>query len=196
MITVTINIIAMKQIFSFAAAALFISVLTVSCGAAKKAVPAVEGEQEVSLVFNEPKYRSDKDYFRDSQSGISKDLSAAKKVAMQNTRQSIGAMVEAQVGLVVDNYTSNEQTGSDSSVGNDLEEMGRTVVNSQLSGLEIVAEKAFKLPDGSYRYHVCMQLSKDALGDALEEAIEKDAKLKLKVKKNSFRAIYEEVIRK
>lgn len=186
----------MKQLFSFAAAALMVSMLTVSCGTARKTVPAVEGEQEVAIVFNESKYHSDKEFFRDSQSGISKDLSAAKKVAMQNTRQSIGAMVEAQIGLVVENYTTNEQTDSDSSVGNDLEELGRTVVNSQLSGLEIVAEKAFKLPDGSYRYHVCMQLSKDALGDALEEAIEKDAKLKLKVKKNSFRAIYEEVIKK
>lgn len=185
----------MKKILIYAASAIMISSMLASCGASKK-VAATEGEQEVALVFDEPQYRSDKNYFRDSQSGISKDLSTAKKVAMQNTRQSIGAMVQAQIGLVVENYTANDQAGDATSVGNDLEEMGRTVVNSQLSGLEIVAEKAFKLPDGSYRYHVCMQLGKEALGQALTAAVEKDSKLKLKVKKDSFRAIYDEVIKK
>ena len=177
----------MKKILIYAASAIMISSMLASCGASKK-VAATEGEQEVALVFDEPQYRSDKNYFRDSQSGISKDLSTAKKVAMQNTRQSIGAMVQAQIGLVVENYTANDQAGDATSVGNDLEEMGRTVVNSQLSGLEIVAD--------TYRYHVCMQLDKDALGDALTAAVEKDSKLKLKVKKDSFRAIYDEVIKK
>ena len=41
-----------------------------------------------------------------------------------------------------------------------------------------------------------MQLSKDVLEDALSSAVEKDAKLKLKVNKDRFRAIYEEVIKK
>ena len=41
-----------------------------------------------------------------------------------------------------------------------------------------------------------MQLDKEALGQALTAAVEKDSKLKLKVKKDSFRAIYDEVIKK
>lgn len=186
----------MKKVLLYASSALAVVLMLSSCGASRKAVAAVEGEQEVKLVFNEDKYHSDKNYFRDSQSGISKDLSTAKKVAMQNTRQSISAMVQAQIGLLVDNYTQNDQVTEDTSFGNDLEELGRTVVDSQLSGLEIVAEKAFKLPDGSYRYHVCMQLSKDVLEDALTAAVEKDSKLKLKVNKDRFRAIYEEVVKK
>ena len=184
----------MKKILIYAASAIMISSMLASCGASKK-VAATEGEHEVALVFDEPQYRSDKNYFRDSQSGISKDLSTAKKVAMQNTRQSIGAMVQAQIGLVVENYTANDQAGDATSVGNDLEEMGRTVVNSQLSGLEIVAEKAFKLPDGSYRYHVCMQLDKDNLSKAMSKALDKDVNTRLRADKDKFRAYFDEMIR-
>ena len=71
-------------------------------------------------------------------------------------------------------------------VGKDLQELGRAVVDAQLSGLEIMEEKAFKQADGTFRYHVCMQLDKDSLSKAMGQAIDQDAELKLRADKDSF----------
>ena len=54
------------------------------------------------------------------------------------------------------------------------------MVDTQLSGLEVVEEKAFRQPDGTYRYHVCMQLDKDNLSKAMSKALDKDVNTRLK----------------
>ena len=101
---------------------------------------------------------------------MSKDLANAKKIALQNSRQSIAAMVHAAVKMLVDNYAATQNADATSVIdGNDLQELGRTVVDTQLSGLEVVEEKAFRQPDGTYRYHVCMQLDKDNLSKAMSK---------------------------
>lgn len=167
-----------------------------SCGASRKATSITEGEKEVNLVFNGPDYKTDKKYFRDNAIGISKDIANAKKIAVQNARQSIASMVQSSVKVLIDNYASTlNAEASQVSDGNDLQELGRTVVETQLSGLEIVEEKAFKLPDGTYRYHVCMQLSKDNLSKAMSGAIDRDAKTRLRSDKEAFRKYFDEKIR-
>ena len=76
-----------------------------------------------------------------------------------------------------------------------LQELGRTVVDTQLSGLEVVEEKAFRQPDGTYRYHVCMQLDKDNLSKAMSKALDKDVNTRLRADKDKFRAYFDEMIR-
>lgn len=185
----------MKRIVSFIIMAVT-AVALLSCGSSRKTVAITEGEKEVDLIFSGREYRTDKNYFRDNGFGVSKDLANAKKVAVQNARQSIAAMVHAAVKLLVDNYAATQNADATSVIdGNDLQELGRTVVDTQLSGLEIVEEKAFRQQDGTYRYHVCMQLDKDNLSKAMSKALDKDVNTRLRADKDKFRAYFDEMIR-
>lgn len=185
----------MKRILVFGMLAVF-ALASVSCGPSKRTTSVTKGEKEVNLIFNGPEYRSDKKYFRDNGFGVSKDLANAKKIATQNARQSIAAMVQSAVELLVDNYAASQSAnGTDVIDGNDLQELGRTVVKTQLSGLEVVEEKAFRQSDGTFRYHVCMQLSKDSLSKAMSDAIDQDVKIKIRADKDKFRAYFDQKIR-
>ena len=185
----------MKKILSFTVL-VAMALTLVSCGASRRLATISEGEQELNLIFNGPEYRTDKKYFRDNGFGVSKDLANAKKIAMQNARQTIASMVQSAVEMLVDNYADSQSAdGSDYYDANDLQELGRTVVKTQLSGLEVVEEKAFRQADGTIRYHVCMQLSKDNLCKAMNNAIDKDVKIKLRKDKDSFKAYFDEKIR-
>ncbi|MBO8482690.1 MAG: hypothetical protein IAB75_01005 [Bacteroidetes bacterium] len=185
----------MKKVLSFFALAAT-ALTIVSCGASRRLAQISKGEQEVNLVFSGPEYSTDKKYFRDNGFGVSKDLANAKKIATQNARQSIAAMVQSAVELLVDNYAASQSAnGTDVIDGNDLQELGRTVVKTQLSGLEVVEEKAFRQADGTFRYHVCMQLSKDSLSKAMSDAIDQDVKIKIRADKDKFRAYFDQKIR-
>lgn len=185
----------MKRILVFGMLAVF-ALASVSCGPSKRTTSVTKGEKEVNLIFNGPEYRSDKKYFRDNGFGVSNDMANAKKIAMQNARQAIASMVHSTVKMLVDNYAVTQSAdGSEYYDGNDLEVLGRTVVETQLSGLEVMEEKAFRQNDGTFRYHVCMQLSKDNLSKAMSNAIDEDAKTKLRVDKEAFKKYFDEKIR-
>lgn len=184
-----------KYLLLMCAAAALTSLMT-SCGASRRLSSISEGEREVNLIFNGPEYRTDKDYFRDNGIGVSKDIANAKKIAVQNARQAIAAMVQSAIQVAVDNYAATQNAdASDVIDGNDLEELGRTVVNTQLSGLEIVEEKAFSQADGTFRYHVCMQLSKESISRAMSRALDEDAHTRLRTDKEAFRSYFDEHIR-
>lgn len=185
----------MKKVLSFFALAAT-ALTIVSCGASRRLAQISEGEQEVNLVFSGPEYSTDKKYFRDNGFGVSNDMANAKKIAMQNARQAIASMVHSTVKMLVDNYAVTQSAdGSEYYDGNDLEVLGRTVVETQLSGLEVMEEKAFRQNDGTFRYHVCMQLSKDNLSKAMSNAIDEDAKTKLRADKEAFKKYFDEKIR-
>lgn len=164
----------------------------VSCGSANKAASSQE-ETAVDLVFVEEKYMSDDTHFRANQSGESRDMSIAKKIAVQNTRQELAAHVQAQVQMVVENYLRQLNVESGLRNEQDMQELAYTIVNTTLSGTRIIGEKAFKKADGVYRYHVCMELDKQSLIDSLEDKIAKDEKL-VNINKAEFRKIFEEKI--
>ena len=71
--------------------------------------------------------------------------------------------------------------------------LGRTLVGSLLlAGAELNGEKLFKLENGNYRYHVCLQVNKQYLADQLTKAFEGEAKLKAAFDKAQFKKTYDE----
>ncbi len=158
-----------------------------SCGSSRRLTSITADQEEVKLIFTESKYKTDKKYFRDNQSGVSNDISNAKKLAIQNTRQALASYVCAEVKLLVQNYVNVQAMDGEAVFdSNDMEELGSAIVNIQLSGIELVEERAFKLPDGSYRYHVCMQFPKDDLYEAVNKTLVGNAKLQQKLAKKEF----------
>lgn len=153
------------------------------------------GEVEVSIPLSGAEYRTDAEYWRSVQQGVSPDMSMAKKVAMQNARQELAAAIKVQVRAVIDNYGKNTAATENIEVVNMYEEQAYAVIDQTLTGATLAAEKLFRLSDGNYRYHVCLQLDKEYLEEQLTKAFEGDAKLKAAFDKAKFKEVYDEQMR-
>lgn len=176
------------------AIALVLAAGAVSCSSSKKvagpAAPA--GMVEEAIPLSGPQYRSNAEYYRAVQNGVSTERSTAQKIAMQNCRQDLAAAIQADVKMVIENYAKNQDTGVSAEHKSQYQELAYTAVNQQLRDVQIVEEKMFRQDNGSMRYYVCMQLPKAALEAAIEDAIAKDAKLNLEFDRAQFKKIFEE----
>ena len=172
------------------AIALVLAAGAVSCSSSKKAVgpAAPAGMVEEAIPLSGPQYRSDAEYYRAVQNGVSTERSTAQKIAMQN----LAAAIQADVKTVIENYVKNQDTGISAEHKSQYQELAYTAVNQQLRDVQIVEEKMFRQDNGSMRYYVCMQLPKAALEAAVEDAIAKDAKLNLEFDRAQFKKIFEE----
>lgn len=173
----------MKRIIEIAVmSALMVTI--VSCGTTKKAaLQAAQqsmdtGEQKVEIPLNGPQYRTDSEYFRETASAVSKDMAIAKQVAVHEARQAMANTVQSTVQSVIKSYLDQISTSADMSgdTYRHFQSMGVTISNLSLSGTELVGEELFRLTDGSYRYHVCLQLSKDSLAKQAAKTAEEAAK--------------------
>lgn len=186
----------MKKLFYFALVAIM-ATASVGCSSSKKATdPIAKGDKEVAIPLSGAEYRSDKKYWRAVQMGTSSDVSMAKKVAMQNARQDLAATVESQMKAVIENYGQNAAAGSKNQNEALYQELTRTVINRTLVGVELVEEKLFKTENGDYRYHVCLQISKDAMQEQLANELSENEILKLEFDRERFKKIYDEELSK
>lgn len=183
----------MKKYLMGAAALLLVAGAS-SCSSSKKAAgaPAPSGMVEETVPLSGPQYRSDAEYYRAVQNGVSSDRSTAQKIAMQNCRQELAANIQADLQLVVENYVKEQNTGVAAENKSQYQEMAYTAVQQQLRDVQIVEEKIFRQENGSYRFYVCMQMPKAAVEAAAEAAIANDAKLNLEFDREQFKKIFEE----
>ena len=182
----------MKKIFYWTGV-LTLTLFCASCASSKKAAaPVTPGEIEVAIPLSCPEYRSDAEYWRAVQTGTSKEMSMAKKVAAQNARQELAATVQHKIKAVIENYGQNASLGANNENETLYQEMARTVINQQMNGVELVGEKLFRLEDGTYRYHVCLQMNREALGTGISDALSNDDRLKLEFDKAQFKKVFDE----
>lgn len=182
----------MKKIFYWTGV-LTLTLFCASCASSKKAAsPVTPGEIEVAIPLGGPEYRSDAEYWRAVQTGTSKEMSMAKKVATQNARQELAATVQHEIKAVIENYGQNASLGANNENETLYQEMARTVINQQMNGVELVGEKLFRLEDGTYRYHVCLQMNREALGTGISDALSNDDRLKLEFDKAQFKKVFDE----
>ena len=180
---------------------LFVSIIAVSllfavagCRNSKK-LPT-DGSTKVSVPLSDKQYRTDKDYFRASQSGKSPDLATAKKIALQNARTELATGIQSTLKAVIDNYTNQRTVGDKQEFENKFEEQARTVVNQALNDVKIIADEVYKEANGSFTYYVAIEMSKDALTNSLSNRISKDAKLQLDFDQYQFRKVFDEEMKK
>ena len=167
---------------------------TVSCGSSKKATatPAPSGMVEEVVPLSGPQYRSDKQYYRAVQNGLSADRSMAQKIAMQNCRQELAAAIQADVKAVIETYAKNQNTGANSTYTNQYQDMAYTVINQVLADVQVVDEKIYRETSGQYRFYVCLQIPKADLSENIAKSIENDAKLKADFDAEQFKKIFNE----
>jgi hypothetical protein len=151
-----------------------------------------KGAVEVVVPFTDKAYRSDKDTFRASQSGLSPDLSSAKKIALLNAKAELASNIQSVVKAVTENYTNQRTVGDKQVFENAFEENARVIVNQMLSDVRIKDEKAFKGKDGKYTYYIAVEMSKESIESAFADKISKDSKLQLDFDRHQFRKIFDE----
>ena len=142
------------------AIALLLAAGAVSCSSSKKASgpAAPAGMVEEAIPLSGAQYRSNAEYYRAVQNGVSTERSTAQKIAMQNCRQDLAAAIQADVKLVIENYVKNQDTGVSAEHKSQYQELAYTAVGQQLRDVQVVEEKMFRQDNGSFRYYVCMQL--------------------------------------
>lgn len=173
-----------------------LAALLVSCSSAKQVArnTTPDGMVEQNLPFSEAKYRSDATAYRAVQSGVSTEMSMAKKIAIQNARQEIAAAVQTDLSSVIENYTNSRQLPSEEipSYERHMTELAYSVVEQTLSGITLVNERLFKESNGAYRHFVCLELSKEDMKNGILERLKKDEKLASDFEFDEFKKIYEQ----
>ena len=185
----------MKKYLYFAIAVVF-AATSVNCSSTKTTDTIAKGDVEVNIPLSSPEHRSDKKFWRAVQMGTSTDVSMAKKVALQNARQDLAATVQSQIKAVIENYGQNASMGAKTQNETLYQELTTTVINQTLIGAELKDEKLIKTAEGSNRYHVCLQISKEEVGEQIIEKLSEDEKLKLEFDRERFKKIYDEEMAK
>lgn len=136
----------MKKMMLMAGALAMLAAMT-SCSSSSKAPrkPQTDMVEQV-LPLSGPQYRSDAEYYRAVQSGVSPEQSMAKKIAMQNARQEIAAAVQTDIATVMENYAKAQKLPSQTSRSYEerVTELTYAIVKQSVSGMTLVEEKLFK----------------------------------------------------
>jgi hypothetical protein len=187
----------MKKLFYLGALLLALSISVSSCGSAKTAA-SPNGLTEQVIPLSGPEYRTDASYFRAVQSGISKDMAMAKKIALQNARQELAANLNTNIRLVIENYNSNRQLPSEdvTTTNSQMTELAYSVVNERLLGSALSEEKLFTTAAGEFQYFVCVELNKAELKQALIDEMKRNEKMMSEAEIEDFRKIFDEQMAK
>jgi len=174
---------------------IIISLVLINCKSSKKLSEVTKAE-EITLPLSDAKFKTDKDFFRAVQTGISPDLSTSKKIALQNAKTELASGVQTTIKAVTDNYTNQRTVSDKQEFQNKFEELSRQVTNQQLSDVRIIGEKSFKESDGRYSYWVAIEMPKEILLQEVEKQITKDEKLKLDFDKYMYEKILDKEMEK
>jgi hypothetical protein len=161
-----------------------------------KKLTQLTGATEVVVPLSGKEYRTDKDFFRASQSGNSPDLATAKKIALQNARTELAGNIQSTIKAVTENYTNQRTVADQQEFENVFEENARAVVNQSLNDVKIIGEKTFRETDGRITYFIALEMSKEPVVDRMADRISKDAKLQLEFDRQQFRKIFDEEMQK
>lgn len=181
----------MKKIMLIACCA---AIACASCSSSKKASksPVPAGMTEEVIPLSGPQYRSDAEYYRAVQNGVSTERSMSQKIAMQNARQELAAAVKADLAQVTENYARSQQMDTNKNYQTQMTEMAYTVVNQQLANVGVVEEKLYREADGSFRYYVCLEMSKTALAEQVVNTLSGAQSADLEFDKEEFSKIFKE----
>lgn len=151
-----------------------------------------KGSTKLKIPFMEPKYRSDKDYFRATAQSKSPDLMMAKEMATNNARRELAAQIEITVKNVFDEYKKQRQIGNEMEFDRKTESMLRTVIDETLYGSTIIGEEVFQDKEGKYDYYVAVEVPRVPVINNFDSKISKDEALRQDYDKAKFQEIFEQ----
>lgn len=184
----------MKSILKFSII-LLIGIGLQACKSGQKITKATDSV-EVEIPFSDSKYQTDKSNFRAVQSGISPDMSTAKKIALVNAKSELAGNIQTLVKTVTDNYT-NQRTFSDKQeFENKFEELSRQITNQLLTNVIPIDEKMLKNSDGKYTCWIAIEMGKDEVLKNLTDQISNENKLQIDFDKYQYEKIFNQEMEK
>lgn len=130
-------------------------------------------------------------------SSSDKQMQQARSMAANAARTQLASMVEATVKSVVDNYTSEYITDSDSEFRQRVQELSRTVVNQLLKGTPVVCEGTMPgSQPGSMICFACVELTGKSVLDGIASQISNDEKLRTDFEYEKFKKVLEDEMSK
>ncbi|MDR0833395.1 MAG: hypothetical protein LBN93_04310 [Candidatus Symbiothrix sp.] len=183
----------MKKILVLTAIAVCAGVMVTGCKSKKVAVE--QGATEVVVPFADKEYRSTKDFFRATQSGISPNLATAKKIALTNAKTELASNVQTTVKTVTEAYTNQRSVADKQEFENKFEENAILVVNQSLNDVKIIGDKVFQNKN-NYTYYIAIEMSKEIIANKIADRISKDSKLQLDFDKQQFKKVFDEEMKK
>lgn len=169
-------------------AAIAVMPMFFSCGAPKSVTSDLK---EVTTPLNEPRHKSDANYFRATGSGTSPDLVTAKKIATLNARTEIAGAIQTTMKTVSEQYVNQVTVGDKLEFAQKFEETSRQVINQVLEGVIVKEEKVFQDKAGKYQYYINVEMPKEPVVQNAVDAISKDEKLALEFDKFQFQKTFD-----
>lgn len=182
--------------FNYLMMAFFSATLLTSCGGTKSVAQSVPQDVAIDVPCSGPEFQTSKEYFRASTMALSTDMSIAKKKAMSDARAQLAAAINAKVKTVTDDYVSSYQQGEADESKRRFQELSRTTVEQELSGVRLICEKTMKTPEGKYKVYVAVELAGKEIMDAMANRVKADDKLRIDFEYEKFKKVFEEEMSK
>jgi hypothetical protein len=170
-------------------------VLINSCGGPKKATKSGVGTMIEDLPCQKDG-RSDKNYFRAYASAKSMNLNAAREKALTTARGRLAAQINTTVKQVTDLYMNERTFGEASEFEEKFEGLTRTVVNQEISNVQVTCEKQSITDDNKYNKFIAIQVAKDEILNSIESQLSNDQKLQVDYDKMKFQEIMNQEMEK
>lgn len=176
-------------------ATISVGIFSNSCSSSKEITEEL-GSKKITIPLNDDKYRTNKEFFRTTNSGKSPNLAMAKKIALVNAKNELAANIQSIIKAVTEQYSNQRDIGNEIEYSAKFEENSRMIVNQSLNDVLICGEEVYKEKDGNYTYYVAIEMSKNNLVDNISDKISKDQKLIQDFEKQKFIKIFDEEMSK
>jgi len=179
------------------ASALIISLGLSSCGSKKKATNVAEEEEElITMYCSGEDYRTDKKHFRANAVGESGDQMVARKKAMSNAKAALAGQIETIIKGTTDNYVNSREFNNTEEVVERFESLNREVINQQLNNIKTICQKHTRTKEGKYKTYLAIEMSVDALEEAMKNRLSKDKRLKVDYDYEKYKETFENEMEK
>lgn len=180
--------------FILMGAVLFSSSLT-SCKS-KKEVSNVKNEEVIEVYCSGPDYRSDKNTFRANSIGESSDQVLARKKAMSNAKADLAGLIETVIKGTTDNYVNSREYNNVEEVEERFEALTREVIRQQLNNVRVICEKQTVTREGRYKTYIAIEMTTDALEEAMNNRLSRDQRLKVDYDYEKYKETFEKEMEK
>ena len=183
----------MKKTIYILSIAFFTSLLLNSC-AAKKATTNAVGDVEIKIPCSS--FKSDKDFFRATQSANSTDLANSRDMALMSTKNRLAGLINTKMKDVSQRYVGDRKIGNVSEFNQKYESMTRSVVDQTLLDVNIVCEKTMQKTDGTYNTFIAIECSKETIYNGVNKGLSNDQKLRQDYDAMKFKEIFDDEMEK
>ena len=178
----------MKKLIFVSISALLLSTVISSC-ASNKATNQAVGDVEINIPCAD--FRSDKNYFRTSQSFESPDLGSSRENALFLAKSRLSGLIATNMKSVAERYAADRKIDG-SEFNEKVERTTIEVINQALYDIGTPCEKTMQKSNGNYQTFVAVECSKETIYNGIDKSLSKDAKLRQDYDQQKFRDVFNE----